>query len=105
MQVHRAMRTLPARAIGLALALFAALVLAGMTGYALRGAVFLSRATVNAPHVSEGQRQSLPPELTGPTGPTDADADQSAAVAVPLTDQRESADQAARMVPTNGLVP
>src|SRR5262245_49269440 len=94
MQVHRAMGTFPARAIGLALALLVALVLAGLTGYALRGAVFLSPATVSAPQLSEGQRQSLPPEVAGPTGPTDADGDQSAAVAVPTSDQGKSADDA-----------
>ena len=74
MQAGQEMRAFPMRAIGLALALLVALLLAAAGGYALRGAVSFSPADVSTPKAGSGHIQALPPELTGPTGPTDADA-------------------------------
>jgi hypothetical protein len=99
MQVHQEMRTFPVRAIGLAVALLLAVLLAGAAGYALRGFGYSSPTTVSAPAATEEQSPALPAELTSPMGPTDADA------IGPWSQSAEAAPAAGDRVPTHGLLP
>jgi hypothetical protein len=70
MQVRQEMRTFPLWAIGLALLLLVAVLLAGATGYAIRGAGSHSPAIQSSPAVdeqtpdgSDRDRTPQPPEL------------------------------------------